>query len=152
VFNLQKQYDVYLLKLIEYIKHNHMFNIAKNEWIGKKKNSTSKLIAYNDKMPTNNIKSKWLEHQCFRSARLSPKSLIEFVIDRNWYFNKYQTKNETRREIKQRRTMRQTTENHTQTTKLRKNKIPHLEDEIMKKYKKNLISVKTDHLLKRIAN
>jgi hypothetical protein len=44
-----------LFQLIKYIKYNHIFNIAKNvkdEYANKL--TASKLIAYNNKMPTNN--------------------------------------------------------------------------------------------------
>jgi len=53
--------------LIEYMRHNNMINIAKNikDEFGNKL-TTPKLIAYIDKMPTNNmVKSKSLEYPFF---------------------------------------------------------------------------------------
>ena len=65
---LQKQNDIYSFKLIEYIRYNNIINIAKNVK-GKTANklTTFKLIAFNGKMPTNNmIKSKSPEYPCSR--------------------------------------------------------------------------------------
>ena len=61
-----------------------MFNIAKNiNGETTNKLTTSKLIAYNDKIPTNNmINSKSLKYSCdFRSTTSTPKSFIESIID-----------------------------------------------------------------------
>jgi len=55
-----KKIDINSFKLIEYIKYNHIFNITKHVKDESANKLTSfKLIAYNDKMTTNNmIKSK----------------------------------------------------------------------------------------------
>jgi len=60
-----------------------MFNIVKN-LKGESANNltTPKLIAYNSKMPTNNmINSKSPNTHASGSAPLTPQSLIESVID-----------------------------------------------------------------------
>ena len=86
--------------MIEYIRYNNIINIAKNVICEYTKKLTSlkliayndkifannkiKLITYNDEMPTNNkIKSKSPEYHVSRSAMLTPKSLIEYVMDRS---------------------------------------------------------------------
>jgi len=73
----------YLFKSIEYIRYNNIINIAKNiKDETANKLTASKLIAYNGKMPTNNmIKSKSPEYHASGSATLTSKSLIESVID-----------------------------------------------------------------------
>jgi hypothetical protein len=66
--------------LIEYIKYNHIFNIAKNvNDESANKLTASKSIAYNGKMPTTNNSDRNI--YASRSAMLMPKSLIESVID-----------------------------------------------------------------------
>lgn len=77
---LLKKY-IFLFKLIKYIAKNEKDILNKLIW--------SKLIAYNKKMSTNNIikASDWITYVS-RSATLTSKSLIEFVIDWNWSFNR----------------------------------------------------------------
>ena len=56
----KKQSDIHSFKLIVYIRYNNIIKINKNvKDRSANKLTTPKLIAYNDKMPTNNMaKSK----------------------------------------------------------------------------------------------
>jgi len=91
-----------------------MINIAKNvDGESVNKLTPPKLIAYNDKMPTNNmIKSKSPNTYASESATLTSKSLTKSVIDLSRSFNKNQTNITTIRKIKQR---------HTETMKSQEN-------------------------------
>jgi len=59
-FFYKKQSDIHSFKLIVYIRYNNIIKINKNvKDRSANKLTTPKLIAYNDKMPTNNMaKSK----------------------------------------------------------------------------------------------
>jgi len=77
-FILKKQNYIHLFKLIEYIDYH--CQKLKNEFANKL--TSLKLIAYNDKIFTNNIiKLKSPEYHVSRSATLTSKSLTEYVID-----------------------------------------------------------------------
>ena len=64
----EKQINIHLFKLIEYISYNNIINNTKNVKGGYANKFTSlKLIASNDKMSTNNmIESKSLQYSCFQ--------------------------------------------------------------------------------------
>jgi len=77
-FFWQKQNDIHSFKSIEYIRYNNIINIAKNvKDETASKLTTSKLIAYNGKMPTNNmIKSKSPEYPCFRICNVDVQIIV----------------------------------------------------------------------------
>jgi len=81
-FFWQKQNDIHSFKLIEYIRDNNMINIAKNvKGESANKLTTPKLIAYNDKMPTNNmLKSKSTEYSCFQICNVDAQ-IIDWICD-----------------------------------------------------------------------
>ena len=80
---LQKQNNIHSFKLIEYIRYNNIINIAKNvKDETANKLTASKLIAYNGKMPTNNmIKSKSPEYPCFQICNIDVQ-IIDWIC--NW--------------------------------------------------------------------
>jgi len=93
--------------------YDNMFNIVKNIKSKTTNNLiSSKLVAYNDKMHTNNmIKSKSSEYHASESATLTLKSLIEFVIDLCRSFNTKQT------QVKSNSVAQNNGQHHTQTRK-----------------------------------
>ena len=115
------------IQIDRYIKYNHIFNFAKNvkdESVNKL--TASKLIAYNDKMPTTNnmIKLNSPEYPCFRICNVEAQ-IIDWIC--NW------PKIIFREESKEHRnnTGNQITPHKTMT-----NTTPHLDDEITKKHKR----------------
>jgi len=83
LFFWQKQNNIYLFTSIEYIRYNNIINIAKN--INDETANiltTSKLIAYNGIMPTNNmIKSKSPEYSYFWICNVDVQ-IIDWIC--NW--------------------------------------------------------------------
>jgi len=75
-------YSFKLIKLIEYIRYNYMFNITEIINGGcATKLASSKLIAYNIKMSTNNMtKSKWPEYTCFRICNVDAQ-IIDWICN-----------------------------------------------------------------------
>ena len=107
IFFWQKQNEDHSFKLIEYIRDNNMINIAKNvNDESANKLTAHKLIAYNGKMPTNNmIKSKSSEYSCFRICNVDAQ-IIDWICDclRLIFQQEANEHRTTRCEIKQRRT------------------------------------------------
>jgi len=128
IFFWQKQNDIHSFKSIEYIRYNNIINIAKNVKDGTANILTSsKLIAYNDKMPTNNmIKSKSLEYPCFWICNVDVQ-IIDWIC--NWLTEVDLSigTNEHRNKTRNQTTPHKTT-----------NTTSHSDDEITKKGKNHL--------------
>jgi len=111
---LKKTIFIHSFKLLEYIR----INIAKNVNDESAKKLTSpKLIAYNDKMPTNNmIKSKSPEHLCFWIYNVGIQ-IIDWIYDWLKLIFQYEP-NEHRNKTRNQTTLHktQTTQRRTQTT------------------------------------
>jgi len=138
IFFWQKQNDIHSFKSIEYIRYNNIINIVK--YVKDETANiltTSKLIAYHDKMPTNNmIKSKSPEYPCFWICNVDVQ-IIDWIC--NWLtevdlsVGTNEHRNKTRNQI----TPHKTTNNTTS----------HLDDEITKKEK--ITYVKITYLIER---
>ena len=134
---LQKQKDIHSFKSIEYIRYNNMINIAKNvKGESENKLTTSKLIAYNEKMDTNNtIKCKSPKYPCLWICNIDTQ-IIDWICDWLTMIFQYES-NEHRNK----------TWNQTLSHKTTKTTTPHSNNEITKKHKsKNLMYVKITYL------
>jgi len=82
-FFFDKNKTIFIHSNWEYIIYNNMFIIVKNvKGESANKLTTPKLIAYNDKMPTNNmINSKSPKYSCFRICNVNAQ-IIDWIC--NW--------------------------------------------------------------------